>query len=866
MSCNYALSGAVPNGGSMMLGITSDNPLVTTQPTMTLAAGVGSGTFVLRVGTVPSDQTANVTVTDGIVSKIVTVTLLGPPTLTSLACSPATLNPGAQLSCTVTLSRTVGNEAVSVSLTGTPDVSVPAAVNVPSGSGSANFTATVSSAPKASSAVLTATLNGSTRSFTLNAAPIGISSLVCNPTILAAGATAGCTVTLTNAAGAGGVTLLLASTSPDLTAPATVTVPSGSSTASFSAIAGSPTSDEPANLTASLGSASQATTFTLQASPAISSLTCALTTLPPGGTTTCTVVLSKAGGNSTITLTSPASSTGLVLPASVAVPAGSTSATFSVTAPNAAGSSFQIIASLGSSSQSITITIGQGTISSLACTPDPALAGALDCTLALAQVTASPTVVNLQANSSRVQLPSQVQVAAGAQSVQFIANVSASDQDAQVQIAATVQGAVLTTALSVIGIRPTALACSSLTIQAGGTITCAVRLNSPNIPQIARLGIVSSNPNLQVPALITSRPRQTELSFEVVATPVAGQQPSAITVQLGNTSASALVIVNPSATPVLTLPAQQLTAFGNAVAFTFSAVDPGGLPLVLSAANLPAGATFDSDSGSFSWTPGQSQQGSFDVTFTATNSDNVSSSGDVIIQVDSGKPVISDLRNAASQVSGTACSPGSVASLTGRWLASGNLPVSDPTGASMQLGGSQVSINGTSVPVVYASTTRLDFLCPALDPGTTLTIAVQTANGNTDPVQATMQALTPALYSFDGSGQGQGLVTLAGTSLLATTRAYNVLGQPAEPGDSITIMATGIGTSGVPPVVSIGGVSVTADSIQTILAAAGVYQINVTIPAGVAPGDAVPVFVQMTAPDGSVVQSNTVAIAIEPGR
>jgi len=866
MSCNYTLSGAVPNGGSMMLGITSDNPLVTTQPTMTLAAGAGSGTFVLRVGTVPSDQTANVTVTDGIASKIVTVTLLGPPTLTSLACSPATLNPGAQLSCTVTLSRTVGNEAVSVSLTGTPDVSVPAAVNVPSGSGSANFTATVSSAPKGSSAVLTAALNGSTRSFTLTASPVGISSLVCSPNVLAAGATAGCTVTLSNAAGAGGVTLLLASTSPDLTAPATVSVPSGSSTAAFSVIAGSPTADEPATVTASLGSVSQAMSFTLQASSAITSLSCALTTLPPGGTTSCTVTLSKAAGNSTVSLTSPASTIGLSLPASVVVAAGSTSATFSITVPNAAGSSFQIAASLGSSSQSITITIGQGTISSLSCTPDANLAGALDCTVALAQVTANPTVVSLQTDSSRVQLPSQVQIAAGAQSAQFVATVPASDQDAQVQIAATVQGAVISTALSVIGIRPTAVACSSLTIPAGGSINCTVRLNSPNIPQIARLGIAASNPNLEVPALITSRPRQTELSFKVVATPIAGQQPSAISVQLGNTSASALVIVTPSATPVLNLPAQQLTAFGNAVAFTFSAFDPGGLPLVLSAANLPAGAIFDPDSGNFSWTPGQSQQGSFDVTFTATNSDNVASSGDVIIQVDSGKPVISDLRSAASQASGTSCSPGSIASLTGRWLASGNLPVSDPTGASMQLGGSQVSVNGTSVPVLYASTTRLDFLCPALDPGTALSISVQTANGNTDPVQTTMQSLNPALYSFDGSGQGQGLVTLAGTSLLATTRTYNVLGQPAEPGDSITIMATGLGTSGVPPVVSIGGVTVAADSIQPLLAAAGMYQINVTIPAGVAPGDAVPVFVQMTAPDGSVVQSNTVAIAIEPGR
>ncbi|HTP87921.1 MAG TPA: putative Ig domain-containing protein [Candidatus Acidoferrales bacterium] len=490
----------------------------------------------------------------------------------------------------------------------------------------------------------------------------------------------------------------------------------------------------------------------------------------------------------------------------------------------------------------------------------------MDCTVSLAQAALNPTVVSLQADSSRVQLPAQVQIPAGEQTVQFVANVLSSDQDAQVQIAANVQGAVLTTALAVAGIRPTALACSALTIQAGSSITCLIRLNSPNIPQIARLGLTTSNPSLEVPALITSRPRQTELSFKLVATPAASQQPSSVTVQIGSTSVSALVIVIPSVNPVLTLPAQQLTAFGNQVAFTFSALDPGGLPLVLSAANLPSGAVFDPNTGNFSWTPDQTQQGSFDVTFTATNSAGASANGDVVILVDAGKPVITDVRNAASQDMTAACSPGGVASLTGRWLASGDLPASDPTGASMQLGGSQVSINGSSVPVLYATAARLDFVCPTVDPGTTLSISVQAANGNTDPVQTTVQSLAPGLYSLDGSGQGQGLVTLSGTSLLAATRAYNVLGQPAEPGDSIALLATGLGSASVLPVVTIGGITVTADSVQAVAGAAGLVQVIVKVPLGVAPGDAVPVVMQMTAPDGSVVQSNTVALAIEPGR
>jgi uncharacterized protein (TIGR03437 family) len=44
---------------------------------------------------------------------------------------------------------------------------------------------------------------------------------------------------------------------------------------------------------------------------------------------------------------------------------------------------------------------------------------------------------------------------------------------------------------------------------------------------------------------------------------------------------------------------------------------------------------------------------------------------------------------------------------------------------------------------------------------------------------------------------------------------------------------------------------------------AGLFQVNVVIPAAVAPGDAVPVVLMITEPDGRVRTSNTVTIAVE---
>jgi uncharacterized protein (TIGR03437 family) len=259
--------------------------------------------------------------------------------------------------------------------------------------------------------------------------------------------------------------------------------------------------------------------------------------------------------------------------------------------------------------------------------------------------------------------------------------------------------------------------------------------------------------------------------------------------------------------------------------------------------------------------------GTYIVTFTATNSAGASSTGNVTIQVDSPKPVVTAVLNGATQTPQNVCSPGSVASLTGVWLASTSAPVSDPSGASQQLGGTRVNINGNYVPVLYASVQRVDFQCPNVDPGTVLSISAETSAGVTNSVQTTMQPLTPGLYSADGSGQGQGMVTFLGTSLLTTIRSYLTSGQPAEAGDAISILATGIGSGATQfQQVQIAGSYVSIDSVQPMPGMAGAYQINVTVPAGVPVGDAVPVVLLVTAPDGTLITSNTVTIAVEASR
>jgi uncharacterized protein (TIGR03437 family) len=841
---------------------------------VTVGTSSTTATFTATAGTIASTQTGTITATLNESTQTATISLVTAVLLSGVKCSPASLGSGGSATCTATVTQT-GGATVTLS-SNVAALTVPASVVVGSGSTSATFTAAAGTITGNQTATITATLNGSTQTATISlVAPVLLSGVTCNPASLGSGGSATCTATVTQT---GGATVALSSTAAALTVPASVTVGSSGTTATFTATAGTIASNQTASITATLNGSTQTATISLVAPALLSGVICSPASLGSGGSSTCAATVTQTGG-ATVTLSSNAAA--LTVPASVTIASGSTTATFTATAGTiASNQTATITATVNGSTQTATIslTIGAVQVASLSCSPDSSSAGTLLCAVQLSQA-APPNgaVVALQSNSSRVQVPSQLVIPSGSQSATFTAQVSASDQDEQPQISVSIQGSALTTSPMIIGIRPTALTCPTGTIQAGRWLDCEVQLNSPNIPEVARLVVSSTNPDLKVPAGITTRPGQTRLRFQVYADTLATQGSSNMTVQFGGTAVSAAVPVTPAGGPVLNIPGEMDAVFGKQVSFTVTAVDPAGLTVVLSVSGLPDGATFDPGTGRFSWTPTQSQQGAYHITLTGTNSVNASSTGSVAIVVDSGKPVITGVQNAASMAQ-PACSPASVASLTGRWLASNAGPVSDPSGTVTELGGTRVKVNGEYVSVVYASATRVDFACPGTDPRTPLTVYVENEAGIADPVSTIMYQTAPGIYSVDGSGTGQGLITLAGTSLVATSRSYLALGQPAEPGDSITIRATGIAAlNGALPRLRIGGAFAQVQSVQAVSGVAGVYEITAEVPLGIPEGDAVPVVVvlppgswpsrrgpqEVRGTRGAQIESNQTTIAVE---
>jgi uncharacterized protein (TIGR03437 family) len=401
-----------------------------------------------------------------------------------------------------------------------------------------------------------------------------------------------------------------------------------------------------------------------------------------------------------------------------------------------------------------------------------------------------------------------------------------------------------TTSKVVQGSSDYALACSPKAVQPGGTFKC--ELQSGGALQSVDL-TASGSSNVTLPDTATARANQHSLSFQgaIQGSPASGS--ITISANAGNRQAEDTIVVLAPHAPVLTVPADQLIKYGTSVGFKVSAD-----PAVLSVSNLPANASFDK-AGRFEWTPAAGQQGTYDVAFTAKNLTGTSTKT-VHFEVDAGAPAIS---NAAK----FACSPGAMGTLSGKWLGPDS-PAADASGSSTELGGTSVRVNGTAAPLLFAGKTRAAFLCPAGQPGDALQIVLETPAGATQTLQTTMQAASPMLLAVEDGEQG--MIFRAGTAELATVRDAKGAGQPAQPSDTLAIRATGLG-NGNAVSVKIGGTSADVLSIAPG-DQAGLWEVLASIPSAAQLGDAVPVQLEVTSPDGKQLQSNSVAIAIEAAR
>ncbi|MGD0361579.1 MAG: DUF4082 domain-containing protein [Bryobacteraceae bacterium] len=167
-TCTVTLSQPAPAGG-FAVGLSSNNAALTVPASITVTANSTVATFSATAGAITTTQPATMTATLGSSSQTANFTLVAPTLVSTLTCGPATLDAGASSTCTVTLSAQAPTGGTSVSVSAnSPELTVPASVNIPAGSSSGTFTATATTTPPEGGATLdvsiTATLNSASQS------------------------------------------------------------------------------------------------------------------------------------------------------------------------------------------------------------------------------------------------------------------------------------------------------------------------------------------------------------------------------------------------------------------------------------------------------------------------------------------------------------------------------------------------------------------------------------------------------------------------------------------------------------------------------------------------------------------------------
>jgi len=214
--------------------------------------------------------------------------------------------------------------------------------------------------------------------------------------------------------------------------------------------------------------------------------------------------------------------------------------------------------------------------------------------------------------------------------------------------------------------------------------------------------------------------------------------------------------------------------------------------------------------------------------------------------------------NAASHQEG-AVSPGEIVTFVGTAIGPAmptGAQISSPGFLDNAVAGTKISFDGILAPIVYASSTQVSAIVPFEVAGKSSTqVQVDYLGALSNSVSVPVTAVAPGLFTSDFSGTGQGFIVNQDGSINSATH-------PADRNSMVTLYATGagqtnpasfdgeIGGKALPPLqvsVTIGGISAVANYASGQALVAGALQINALVPAGIPPGNDIPVLIAVGA-------------------
>ncbi len=352
-----------------------------------------------------------------------------------------------------------GGSVVTLTSSNPAAAPLPATFTMPAGMAFGTFNLQLGQVTAATPVTLTESVNGTSASVSQTVQPPSLKTLWVS-TPVTGGSLSGGIVYLNGSAPAGGAVVHLTSSNPTLVPlPATVTILAGNPTLPFNFATNPATVTTPVTLTASWNGSSQTATLTVTASPpqAPASLTLSPTSVTAGTSSTGTVTLATpASSDTTIALSSGIPGIASV-PASVVVPAGSTSATFSIsTFAISTGTTVTLSASAGGVTTSADLTVlpaAGASLSSVTVSPASIQGGtAVTGTATLtAPAPSGGALVTLSSNSAVASVASGITIPAGSSSATFTVTTAATSSSTPVTIAAAYGGVTQSATLTVTG-------------------------------------------------------------------------------------------------------------------------------------------------------------------------------------------------------------------------------------------------------------------------------------------------------------------------------------------------------------------------------------------------------------------------------
>ncbi len=404
-------------------------PAAATVPaSITIPLGSNSASFAVTTSIVSSVTPVNIFAADGGTQVgVIFLMPLGGLGL-KVSVSPPGIFGGSNATGTVTLSSPqVSSTSVSLSSNGST-VIVPAVVTVPAGQVSATFPVNTTAVATQITVLnggwvwVAAAVGSTSEAAIVSVYPAQLHSIDAVPGSVEGGNPSTGTITLSGTAPAGGIVVSVSSSSSVATVPATVTVPAGSSTATFN-IATTPIgANVSAVLTATYNGQTRVCAFDMAGFQYLRSITANPSALLGGNSSTGTVNLIRPAPQSGITITLTSSNSAVVVPNSVTVPSGATSATFSISTGSVQSvTQVTLTGTFAGGSQTTSFTVQPLGVASLTATQTNIIGGMLVLVTATLNAPAPDggTLITLSSNSSYASAPPQVVVPTGSMTVNF---------------------------------------------------------------------------------------------------------------------------------------------------------------------------------------------------------------------------------------------------------------------------------------------------------------------------------------------------------------------------------------------------------------------------------------------------------------